>query len=437
MTTTIRSFADLHLLKDALTDVGTSGESVAVTATKLLSVEEEPETHFHEPVAAPPEEDSAALVELEKILKQRNFWLGYSPVKGWALLDRKHPEYRAYNRPFVLLRDGSIDRLSREEFSNEPQGPWSLEFWKCLDSATKQLAGPASELLPEVRRYVQAAKLSAQLRTKQDIDRNEDLSTRIGDPPFSEALYFGTGLAFQEKWAEARSEHYAAVLPGRVCWLSDWAKRIQGGTARLEPTLNRGMAAVDHLHENGIDYLWHFTDIRNLELIRREGGLISWAGLSSLGITDAHSVADDVSRSCDVRLGRERYVRLSFIPNSWFFHRVRQQSPLVWLRFSVQALTLGEVSYSLGNAASGFIALQEDLPSMRMNWERVKSFSGTHTDNKGPTIYRRLFPEHVGDPILFKQISNLWNSEVLIKHFLPLAFCNGVFDSRTGESIQI
>lgn len=434
MTTTIRSLADLHLLKSVLSDVGASVESN--TPKKLSPAGEKATTHIPDPRALP-KEDSAALADLEGILKQHDFWLGYSSVKGWALLDRKHPQYNDWNRPFVLLRDGSIDRLSREEFSKEPNGPWALGYWRRLDSVTKQLAGPASALLPELLRYVREVERTAKPRAKHIVDNNEDLATRIGDPPFSEALYYTSGLEFQEKWAAARREHYATALPGRVRWLSRWAQQIQGGATGLEPTWARGTAAARHLHENGIDHLWHFTDVRNLDLIRREGGLLSWAGLSVLGINNAHLMADDFSRSCDARLGRERYVRLSFIPNSWFFHRVRRQSPLVWLRFSAQALALGEIAYSLGNAASGFVALQQDLPSMGINWEMVMPFSGPHTNDKGPTIYRRLFPEQVGDPILFRQISNAWNSEVLIKHFLPLEFCNGAFDSRTGERIQI
>jgi len=431
MVTTIRSFADLHLLKDALTDIRASGESIT-TVAKLLPVQAKVPTHIPE-LAPLPNEDATALAELEALLKQYKFWLGYSPIKGWVLLDRKHPEYSQWSRPFILLRDGCVDRLSREEFSKEPQGPWGLDFWNLIDDETKRLAGPASALLPEVQRYLQEVARAAQQVRLAD----GDLATRIGNPPFNHGLYFTSGLEFQEKWAGAKREHYATALPARICWLSRWAKQIHGGATGLEPMWSKGIAAADHLHQHGIDYLWHLTDVRNLKSIRREGGLVSWAGLSALGVTGAHMVANAISRSCDERLGRERYVRLSFIPNSWFFHRVRGQRELVWLRFSMQALALGEVSYSFGNAASGFIVLHDNLQSMGMNWKMVKPFSDQHTDEKGPTLYQSLHQNQVGDPALFRQISNAWNSEILIKHFLPFVFCTGVFDSQTGESIQI
>jgi len=441
---------------------------------KTLS-EEEKKTIITERISElviPLQDDLSELAKLEDLLKRHDdLWLGFSPVKGWVLLDRKHPEYNDWNRPFILLRDGSIDRLSREEFRNEPKGPWSLHFWKRLDSATKTLAGSVAVLLPEIRSYIQEAEQAAQLRAKEleqaaqlrvkelerleelrikesewaaqlsaehAIDRNEDLATRIDDEPlFSPEVYSFADLEIQEKSATAKKEHYAAALPARVRWLSCWAKRIQDGTPALEPAWSRGIAAADHLDENGIHHLWHFTDIRNLDRIHHEGGLLSYSGLSAFGVC-AHFVANDYSRSCDLRLGRERYVRLSFINNSWFFQRVYKQihqSGLVWLRFSLQSLALGEVTYSLGNAASGS-RLQNDLPYAGINWEGVRPFSGLHVDNKGEIIYPELHSYEIGDDVLFRQISKMWNSEILIKHFLPLEFCSGAFDCRTGKIIQ-
>jgi hypothetical protein len=457
----IRSFADLHLLKDALINRDKLSESG--TVVKTLS-EEEKKTTITEQISElviPLQDDLSELAELEKLLKLHDdLWLGFSPVKGWVLLDRKHPEYNDWNRPFILLRDGSIDRLSREEFSNEPKGPWSLHFWTCLDSATKKLAGPVVVLLPEIRNYIQEAEQAAQLRakgaewiedlcikesdwaaqlsTEHTIDRNEDLATRIDEPRFSADIYSSASLEFQEKLATAKREHYTAALSARVFWLSCWAKRIQDGTPALEPAWSRGIAAADHLNKNGIHHLWHFTDIRNLDRIHHEGGLLSYSGLSAFGGC-AHLVANDYSRNCDLRLGRECYVRLSFIPNSWFFQRVYKQSHqsgLIWLRFSLQSLALGEVTYSLGNAASGSVRLKNNLPYAGINWEGVRPFSGSHADNKGPTIYPSLYPDQVGDPIIFQQICKMWNSEILIKHFLPLEFCSGAFDCRTGKIIQ-
>lgn len=204
----------------------------------------------------------------------------------------------------------------------------------------------------------------------------------------------------------------------------------------VQSYLTRLRAINGYLRDQGIDHLWHFTDIRNLEGIHREGGLLSWTGVSAREIADAYMVADNISRSCDERLGREHYVRLSFIPNSWFFHRVRWQTRLVWMRFSLQALSLGEVFYSFGNAASGYVSLHDDLRSMDINWEAVKSFSDFHADEKGPTRYPSRYMNQGEDPMIFKNERDSWNSEVLIKHFLPVSLCTGIFDSNTGERLQ-
>jgi hypothetical protein len=241
----------------------------------------------------------------------------------------------------------------------------------------------------------------------------EDLATRIHNPLFN----------------------YADALPARIRWLNKCSERIKSGENGLEPAWSRGKAVSDYLSDQGIDHLWHFTDIRNLESIHRERGLLSWAGVSARGITNAYMVANDISRSCDKRLGREHFVRLSFIPNSWFFHRVRREIQLVWMRFSMQALSLGEVFYSFGNAASDHVSLQDDLCSMDLNWQVIRSFAGFHTDKKGPTQYPFRYMNQEEDPMIFKNESDSWNSEVLIKHFLPIDFCTGIFDCNTGKRL--
>lgn len=278
--------------------------------------------------------------------------------------------------------------------------------------------------------------LLRELEALASSERSEDMATRIDNPPSNQDMQIASNLDFQERYLAVKRAHYAGALPARIRWLNKWSERIKSGATGLEPAWSRGKAVSDYLRDQGIDHLWHFTDIRNLEGIVREQGLLSWAGVSARGITDAYMVADDFSRSCDERLGREHYVRLSFIPNSWFFHRVRWQTRLVWMRFSLQALNLGEVFYSFGNAASGYVSIQGDLRSMGVNWESVKSFTDLHANEKGPTQYPSRYMNQGEDPIIFKNESNSWNSEVLIKHFLPIDFCTGIFDSNTGERVQ-
>jgi hypothetical protein len=425
MTTVIRSLADLQLLKEALRVAEGRGDLEACVGVPEVSV-----LTAGNATSELSNDDSAERAELAHVLMKHDLWLGYSPVKGWALLDRQDASYRNWDRSFVLLRDGSIDRLNREEFSQEPDGPWSLTWWKNIEGSMQLECGPIGPVLREVRRYIDKA---------EDVARNkaEDDSTRIGEPPFDSEIYRQLGLGFYEKWTVAKTEHYTRKLPARVDWLRSWAKKMSCGAVAQEPVWSRGCAAVRHLSDHGITHLWHFTDSRNLESIFREGGLYSWAGLDALGIGDVQLVSNDNSRSCDARLGRERFVRLSFIPNSWFFQRVRSDRRLVWLKFSLSALKLGEIKYSFGNAASEFVSLQDEIQSKEIDWAMVTQFSAPCSEEMGPTRYATLYPDQVADPALFRKISNGWNSEALIKDFLPIEFCDGVFDSRTGKSIRI
>jgi hypothetical protein len=220
------------------------------------------------------------------------------------------------------------------------------------------------------------------------------------------------------------------INPDLLGWIGLVVYEVRGQLNHVNPHIN-------FLRKIGIEHLWHFTDIRNIDGICREGGVYSWKGLTAHGILDAHTVANDISRGCDERLGREEYVRLSFIPNSWFFHRAKDNAQLVWMCFSLDALNLGDVLYSHGNAASSDSLLQSDIRSMDINWKDVKSFSGSYSNERGPTKYPSHYQSQLDNPTLFKKEKDSWNSEILIKSFLPLTLCTGVFDANTGERIEI
>ena len=332
-----------------------------------------------------------------------------------------------------FLVRSKIAKFNSEVFSSgkirEVKVPYVLS--EALHAWKRQLeinAAREAEILAERRRLLEVKLIEA-------AEKNEELSTRINTPEYPLCLDYECNEDL-ERYAAAKREYYAGALPSRIQWLNKWSKKIQDGTAGLEPAWSRGKVAADYLLDKGIFHLWHFTDLRNLEGIQREQGLLSWAGVSARGIAGVFMVADDVSRRCDERLGREYYVRLSFIPNSWFFHRVRSKARLVWMRFSLQALRLGEVFYSFGNAASSCASLQDDLRSLDINWRAVKLFGDLeYTDTKGPTRYPSRYRDQVDDPAVFNHERNSWNSEVLIKHFLPIDFCTAIYDSNSGKRL--
>lgn len=66
------------------------------------------------------------------------------------------------------------------------------------------------------------------------------------------------------------------------------------------------------LQENGIRYLYHFTDKSNIPLIKRYGGLLSWSYCEQHGIKIPRPGGGDLSRQLDVSRNLQDYVRLSF-----------------------------------------------------------------------------------------------------------------------------
>ena len=72
---------------------------------------------------------------------------------------------------------------------------------------------------------------------------------------------------------------------------------------------------VNIILDNGIEYLYHFTDISNIDSIKGNQGLYSWEFCVKNNISIAKPGGDELSRSLDKRKGAENYVRLSFCKN--------------------------------------------------------------------------------------------------------------------------
>jgi hypothetical protein len=80
----IRSFADLHLLKDAL--INKDNLSGLGAVVKTLSEEKKTTiTARISELVIPLQDDWSELAEIEDLLKRHDdLWLGFSPVKGWV-----------------------------------------------------------------------------------------------------------------------------------------------------------------------------------------------------------------------------------------------------------------------------------------------------------------------------------------------------------------
>jgi hypothetical protein len=74
-----------------------------------------------------------------------------------------------------------------------------------------------------------------------------------------------------------------------------------------------GMPEIDPLRR--IPFLYHFTDRRNLQLIRERGGLFPLAELEDAGLEIPAPGSDEGSRLVDRRRNLHRYVHLCFKSN--------------------------------------------------------------------------------------------------------------------------
>lgn len=102
---------------------------------------------------------------------------------------------------------------------------------------------------------------------------------------------------------------------------------------------------VNVILNNGIEYLYHFTDIANIDLIKQTQGLYSWAYCDSHKITIPRPGGDELSRNLDKRKGTENYVRLSFCKNHPMEYVAKKESRII---NSVKLLCDTDLIYHVG-----------------------------------------------------------------------------------------
>lgn len=414
----IKDFKDLKILFQATKPVSSS----AVDEVEQAPVEccEE----FNQ------EDDDFSDEEIRATLKQHDFWLGHSQLKGWVLLDRSHPEYNSHCRPFRLLDKPNhpVEKITRAEFGSEPCGPWKLNYWLNIETSD-DLSRDLRRLFPVIKSYAEAAQARLQYQQLCEEVREADNSTRIGLLPHADYPE-PTDPDYAKKLERAELQHYGERLEARMDWLRVCADGVLSGDSYFANRM--GYENAEFLKSKGVKHLWHFTDRRSLPSIAADKGLITWWGASSLSRRDLYWVANSYSRVCDWTTRRERFARLSFIPNSRFLQKVIVGGNLVWLRFPVDVLLVGDIFFTHGNAASRYAFMMSRANDLFfVNWRNVLDHSAPYTDAKGPTSYPNCkhgsFDRHR---------FNDWNSEVLIKDFIPLNFCDGIFDATTGAPVM-
>lgn len=182
---------------------------------------------------------------------------------------------------------------------------------------------------------------------------------------------------------------------------------------------------VKYLLEKRIAYLYHFTDIRNLNSIKAKGGLYSWDYCGRNGISIPSPGGDQTSRSLDLRHNLQNYVRLSFCDDhpmaysKW--NRENRATTIVLLKIDLRVILLGTPVFSDMNATDNKChhgTEIEDLKRIDLDatQENYVSRNIRETDDSGE--------EKVVPNPKFK----LHQAEVLIKDHVPLKFIMNIDD---------
>lgn len=160
------------------------------------------------------------------------------------------------------------------------------------------------------------------------------------------------------------------------------------------------IAIRNHLSANNIRCLYHFTDRRNLDSIRRNGGLYSWQYCDTHNIEIPYAGGDSISRSLDCRYDLEDYVRLSFCDDHPMTYRLSQNGyDLVLLKITVDVAELETTLFSDMNATDNNCRYGSTLADLqRVDLNATQQHYLRNTDP--------LFKKH--------------QAEVLVKTFIPI-----------------
>lgn len=162
------------------------------------------------------------------------------------------------------------------------------------------------------------------------------------------------------------------------------------------------------LDMNGISCLYHFTDRRNIQSIKRQGGLFSWYYCLTHNIVIPNPGGDEYSRGLDAYYGLKDYVRLSFCEGHPMSYRLKKSgAEVVILRISAEVALLRGTLFSDINAADKYHRHGGSIADLnRVNFNAVKRLYVYRTDSD--------FKAH--------------QAEVMVRTFIPARYILNLYD---------
>lgn len=281
----------------------------------------------------------------------------------------------------ILTKKLKVKSLSlRQEFRNVQSSIYKLEKECQIElekERQKRLAEERRRREEEIQRQKEAeerAKKEKEKKEREEQERREANARRLAEE------------ARQKENAERQERQRLENLSSEK--KDDWKdfKRI--------------------LDENDIQYLYHFTDVRNIPSIKRHGGLFSWDYCDKHNIKIPCQGGNDLARNLDRKYGLQDYVRLSFCEDHPMAHRLRKSgSDITILRVKTDVALLKDVQFSDMNATDRRHQHGKTLRHLKM-----VDFDATKM------IHLR------GDDPKFKH----HQAEVMVRTFVPLKYIENI-----------
>lgn len=172
------------------------------------------------------------------------------------------------------------------------------------------------------------------------------------------------------------------------------------------------MGTIDNLGK--IPFLYHFTDRRNLPLIREVGGLLPLSQLLQKGVTIPAPAGNEWSRDADALKGMGNYVHLCFRNNHSMEFVARQEGRIadtIFLQIHASVMQFEGVRFTNDVANKSGV---ESVPIA--DAEPMIDFQ---------VLYTRT---NWSDPEIKQRLRQAEKYEVLVPGFIPLALIQNIPD---------
>jgi len=172
------------------------------------------------------------------------------------------------------------------------------------------------------------------------------------------------------------------------------------------------MPLIDPTGRYVVATLYHFTDRRNLKLIRELGGIYSLSRLSEMGVKIPAPGGNQWSHDADVAKGLDQYIHLCFKAMHPMEFRAREDGRItdsVFLHVHPEILEQNGVKFTadVSNKAGVTIHSLEEAKDL-LDFEVLYS----KTDWRDPNIQRRL--------------QQAEKSEILVPGFIPIELIRNI-----------